>query len=64
MSLRGAKRRRILGCVAMHPSAARFLAALGMTMGVGMTGIGAPMQTKRMSNGGPTMRSRARLTGV
>jgi len=26
-------------------------------------GKGAPMQTKRMSNGGPTMRSRARLTG-
>ena len=38
--------------------AARFLASLGMTS------IGAPMQTKRMSNGGPTMRSRARLTGV
>ena len=27
-------------------------------------GKGQPMQTKRMSNGGPTMRSRARLTGV
>lgn len=26
-------------------------------------GKGQPMQTKRMSNGGPTMRSRARLTG-
>ena len=26
-------------------------------------GKGKPMQTKRMSNGGPTMRSRARLTG-
>jgi hypothetical protein len=38
--------------------AARFLASLGMT------GYGEPMQTKRMSNGGPTMRSRARLTGV
>jgi len=29
-----------------------------------MTDMGAPMETKRMSNGGPTMRSRARLTGV
>jgi len=27
-------------------------------------GKGQPMQTKRMSNGGPTMRSRARLSGV
>ncbi|MEX0800539.1 MAG: TldD/PmbA family protein [Dehalococcoidia bacterium] len=27
-------------------------------------GKGQPMQTKRMSNGGPTMRSRARLTGA
>ncbi len=27
-------------------------------------GKGQPMQTKRMSNGGPTMRSRARLTGT
>jgi TldD protein len=26
-------------------------------------GKGQPMQTKRMSNGGPTMRSRARLSG-
>ena len=29
-----------------------------------MTGLVMPMQTKGMSNGGPTMRSRARLTGV
>ena len=29
-----------------------------------MTGIGVPMQTKRMSNGGPTLRGRARLSGV
>jgi len=28
-----------------------------------MTGIGVPMQTKRMSNGGPTMRGRAKLSG-
>ena len=27
-------------------------------------GKGAPMQTKRMSNGGPTMRGRAKLTGA
>ncbi len=27
-------------------------------------GKGQPMQTKRMSNGGPTMRSRARLSGI
>jgi TldD protein len=27
-------------------------------------GKGVPMQTKRMSNGGPTLRGRARLTGV
>ena len=27
-------------------------------------GKGAPMQTKRMSNGGPTLRGRARLTGA
>jgi len=27
-------------------------------------GKGQPMQTKRMGNGGPTMRSRARLTGA
>jgi len=27
-------------------------------------GKGQPMQTKRLGNGGPTMRSRARLTGV
>ena len=27
-------------------------------------GKGAPMQTKKLGNGGPTMRSRARLTGV
>ncbi len=26
-------------------------------------GKGQPMQTKRMSNGGPTMRSRARVVG-
>jgi TldD protein len=26
-------------------------------------GKGQPMQTKRLGNGGPTMRSRARLTG-
>jgi hypothetical protein len=37
--------------------AARFLAPLGMT-------VRGAMQTKRMSNGGPTMRSRARLTEV
>jgi hypothetical protein len=29
-----------------------------------MTGIGVPMQTKRMSNGGPTLRGRAKLSGV
>jgi hypothetical protein len=28
-----------------------------------MTGIGVQMRTKRMSNGGPTMRGRAKLTG-
>ena len=27
-------------------------------------GKGQPMQTKRMGNGGPTLRSRARLTGA
>ncbi len=27
-------------------------------------GKGQPMQTKRLGNGGPTMRSRARLTGI
>jgi TldD protein len=27
-------------------------------------GKGQPMQTKRMGNGGPTMRGRARLSGV
>jgi hypothetical protein len=27
-------------------------------------GKGVPMQTKRMSNGGPTMRGRAKLSGV
>jgi len=42
----------------VHFPTTRFLASLGMT------GIGVPMQTKRMSNGGPTMRGRARLTGV
>ncbi len=36
-----------------------------MTKGLGMTSIGVTMeQMKRMSKGGPTMRSRARLTGV
>jgi putative endonuclease len=42
----------------VQPGPTRFLASLGIT------DMGAPMQTKRMSNGGPTMRSRARLTGV
>jgi len=32
--------------------------------GLGMTGIGVQMQTKRMSNGGPTMRGRAKLSGA
>jgi TldD protein len=27
-------------------------------------GKGQPMQTKKLGNGGPTLRSRARLTGV
>ena len=27
-------------------------------------GKGQPMQTKKLGNGGPTMRSRARLTGA
>jgi hypothetical protein len=30
----------------------------------GMTGIGVQMRTNRMSNGGPTLRGRARLTGA
>jgi len=42
----------------VHFPATRFLAPLGMT------GIGVPMQTKRMSNGGPTLRGRAKLSGA
>jgi hypothetical protein len=42
----------------VHSPAARFLAPLGMT------GIGVEVRTKRMSNGGPTMRGRAKLTGA
>jgi len=32
--------------------------------GLGMTGIGVQMGTKRMSNGGPTLRGRAKLSGA
>jgi hypothetical protein len=35
-----------------------------MTGTLGMTGIGVQMRTKRMSNGGPTMRGRAKLMGA
>jgi hypothetical protein len=50
--------------------ATRFLAPLGMTGALGMTGIGGmtgvgvQMRTKRMGNGGPTMRGRAKLKGA
>jgi putative endonuclease len=42
----------------VHFPTTRFLAPLGMT------GIGVQMRTKRMSNGGPTMRGRAKLSGA
>ncbi len=50
----------------VHFPATRFLAPLGMTggEGLGMTGIGVQMQAKRMSNGGPTLRGRAKLSGT
>jgi len=32
--------------------------------GLGMTRIGVQMRTKRMSNGGPTLRGRAKLSCV
>jgi len=42
----------------VHFPATRFLAPLGMT------GIGVQMRTKRMSNGGPTLRGRVKLSGA
>jgi len=43
----------------------RFDRTMGFRLGTIRTkGKGQPMQIKRLGNGSPTMRSRARLTGI